>query len=97
MVNFISKRNSHIKSDVSEVKKVFVSGVGVYAFQLKASKRKMQLSERCLWAQAIMQVAMVERTVNFLKVNTMQSLPFWSHCGMQFELDTPCADLTHVV
>ena len=75
---------------------MFVSGVGVCAFQLKASKRKMQLSAHCLWAQVIMQAAMVERMVNFMKVDTMQALPFRSHYGMQFKLDTPCADLTHV-
>ena len=88
---------------------MFVSGLGVCVFQLKASKRKMQLSARCLWAQVVLQAAMVERTVNTNSkrtvntmhykrtVNTMQSLPFWSHCGVQFELDTPRADLTHVV
>ena len=76
---------------------MFVSGLGVCVFQLKASKRKMQLSARCLWAQVVLQAAMVERTVNLKKVNTMQSLPFWSHCGVQFELDTPRADLTHAV
>ena len=43
---------------------MFVSGVGVCAFQIKASKRKMQLSAHCLWAQVIMQAAVVERTVN---------------------------------
>ena len=76
---------------------MFVSGVGVCAFQIKASKRKTQVSERCLWVQVIMQATMVERMVNFMKVNTMQVLRFRSHCGMQFELDTPLADLTHVV
>ena len=56
----------------------------------------MQLSAHCLWAQVTMQAAVVERMVNFVKVDTIQALPFRSHYGMQFELDTPCADLTHV-